>query len=187
MDIPLHGSKAPGAGFEVPLEMLAACHGRVRQQCDLLQRLQAHLGTHGADAQARDAAQRVMRYFDTAARDHHADEEQDLFPALLEAMAGSDAVCIRDMITRLGGEHRLLERRWARLREALEAIEKGEHAELDEAEVSGFVEAYTAHIDYEEAELLPMAGRLLGDDQIEAIGRAMRVRRGITELPDDGA
>ena len=183
MNIPLHGSTSPGAGFEVPLEMLAACHGRVHQQCELLQRLLPHLRAHGADEQARDAAQRVLPYFDTAARHHHADAEQDLFPALLEAMAGSDAVCLRDMIARLGTEHRALERRWAGLREALLAVQRGEASALKDDEVSGFVDAYAAHIAYEEAELLPMAARLLADDQIEAVGRAMRERRGVG-LPD---
>ena len=186
MDIALHGSTAPGAGFEVPLEMLAACHGRVQQHCELLQRLLAHVRQHGADAQARDAAQRVLRYFDTAARDHHADEEQDLLPALLEAMAGSDAVCIRDMIRRIGSEHRALEQRWASLRETLLAWQRGEQVEPDEArgrEFSEFIDAYAAHMAYEEAEVMPMASRLLADDQLDAIGKAMRERRGITPLP----
>ena len=86
---------SPGASTEAPLEMLAACHGRVHKQCETLGRLAAHLPTHGSDTAAQQAATAVMRYFDTAARDHHADEEEDLFPALLEAMAGSDAVCLR--------------------------------------------------------------------------------------------
>ena len=34
----------------------------------------------------------------------------------------------------------------------------------------------------EETELLPMAARVLGEDQLASIGRAMRKRRGI---PDD--
>jgi hypothetical protein len=44
-----------------------------------------------------------MRYFDVAARQHHEDEEQDLYPALLESMAGSDAICLRQV-----GFHRAL-------------------------------------------------------------------------------
>jgi len=81
------GHSAPAAGFEVPLEMLSACHGRIEQQCSTLRRLQSHLLAHGADDQARVAAAAVMRYFDLAARQHHEDEERDLFPALLESMA----------------------------------------------------------------------------------------------------
>ena len=39
MDITLPGHSAPAVGFEVPLEMLAACHGRVQAQCATLLRL----------------------------------------------------------------------------------------------------------------------------------------------------
>lgn len=183
MNIPLQGSATHGVGFEVPLEMLEACHGRVQQQCELLQRLLVHVRDHGADAQALDAAQRIQRYFDTAARDHHADEEQDLFPALLEAMAGSDAVCIRNMMRRVQTEHRELERKWLGLREALRALEAGDAAPLQESLVRDFIAAYAAHIDYEQAEVLPMAERLLDDEQLQRIGRAMRERRGVAELP----
>ena len=37
--VDLPGHSAPAVGFEVPLEMLAACHGRVQAQCATLQRL----------------------------------------------------------------------------------------------------------------------------------------------------
>src|SRR5262245_1453716 len=120
MDFP--GHRAPAAGFELPLEMLAACHLRIEAQCATLQRLVPHLGAHGADQQARDAASAVMRYFDSAARHHHADEEADLFPALIESMAGSDAVCLRDLTASLSADHRELDRRWRQLRRALEQV-----------------------------------------------------------------
>ena len=38
------------------------------------------------------------------------------------------------------------------------------------------------HIAREESELLPMAARLLSDDALQDIGRAMRLRRGITTV-----
>ena len=78
-----------------------------------------HLAAHGPDAQAQTAAAAILRYFDSAAPAHHADEEQDLFLALVDAMAGSDAVCIHHLIARLAAEHRVLEESWARLRPAL--------------------------------------------------------------------
>lgn len=101
MALTLPGHSAPAVGFEVPLEMLAACHGRVQHQCETLQRLVAHLQAHGADRLAQEAASAVIRYFDTAARHHHEEEEQDLFPALMESMAGSDAVCLRELTSSL--------------------------------------------------------------------------------------
>ena len=173
------GHSAPTAGFEVPLEMLSACHHRIERQCATLRRLVAHLASHGADADARSAAQAVLRYFDTSALHHHADEEEDLFPALLESMAGSDPVCLRELTQALSTEHRELEARWRRLRLVLERVARGEAAELSAADVDAFVDRYTDHLEREERELLPMAERLLGDKDLERVGCAMRERRGI--------
>lgn len=177
MALNLPGHSAPAVGFEVPLEMLAACHGRVQHQCETLLRLVTHLQTHGADRPAQQAASAVMRYFDTAARHHHEDEEHDLFPALLEAMAGSDAVCLRELTGALCADHRLLEQRWATLRQRLARIAEGPAARLDDADVLGFVQLYEHHIAREEAELLPMAARLLSEVELDRIGLAMRRRR----------
>jgi hemerythrin-like domain-containing protein len=171
------GHSAPGVGFEVPLEMLAACHLRVRSQCQTLQRLVPHLVAHGADLQAREAAVAVMRYFDTAARHHHEDEELDLFPALLESMAGSDAVCLRELTAGLAAEHRALEARWRALRRVLEAVAGGHAAAPPADDVQAFVDLYERHIGREDAELLPMAARLLDDATLDRIGLAMRTRR----------
>jgi hemerythrin-like domain-containing protein len=177
--ITLPGHSAPTVGFEVPLEMLAACHGRVQHQCETLQRLLAHLKDHGADRPAQEAARAVMRYFDSAARHHHEDEEQDLFPALLESMAGSDAVCLRKLTAALCDDHRALERCWAGLRKQLRQVADGQAAALGEAGVASFVRLYEQHIATEEAELLPMAARLLSETELDRIGLAMRVRRGV--------
>jgi len=94
MDFP--GFSVPAAGTEAPPEMLSACHRRVEHQCATLRRLVPHLAAHGADSAARTATTNVWRYFETSAKHHHADEEEDLFPAPLESMAGSDAVCLRE-------------------------------------------------------------------------------------------
>jgi hemerythrin-like domain-containing protein len=188
MTLALPGHNAPAVGFEVPLEMLAACHGRVQHQCDTLLRLVTHLQSHGADRSAQEAASAVMRYFDTAARHHHDDEERDLFPALLDSMAGSDAVCLRELITSLCADHRQLEHRWAAVRQWLSHITEGAAATtLEDADVPGFVHFYEQHIAREETELLPMAARLLSDVDLNRIGQAMRARRGLADAPAPAA
>ncbi|MDE1947700.1 MAG: hemerythrin domain-containing protein [Burkholderiales bacterium] len=179
MGLAFPGHSAPGAGFEVPLEMLGACHRRVESQCQTLRRLAEHLARHGADADARTAAAAIKRYFETSALDHHADEEVDLFPALLESMAGSDPVCLRELTAALTADHRELERRWRALKRPLDALVAGRAAALDAAEVEAFVGLYARHIEREEAELLPMAERLIGAAELDRIGRAMRERRGV--------
>jgi len=179
----LPGHWAPTAGFEVPLEMLSACHRRIEQQCSTLRRLVPHLAVHGTDSEARLAAASVIRYFETAAKDHHADEEEDLFPALMESMAGSDAVCLRELTQGLAAEHRGLETRWQHLRSTLERVVANQSASLSASEVEAFAGLYEHHIEREEGELLPMAARLLSGVELDRIGRAMRERRGIDLEP----
>lgn len=178
----LPGFSSPGASTEAPLEMLAACHGRVERQCSTLQRLAPHLLAHGSDVQAQQAAAAVMRYFDTAAQDHHADEEQDLFPALLEAVPEGEAPQLRELIYLLLSEHRALEQRWQQLRQVLSVIAHGQPATLAPEQVADFVSAYERHIEREDSRVLPLAARLLADQDIERIGRAMRERRGIAAV-----
>lgn len=180
MTQPIPGFSTPSASFEVPLEMLAACHARIEHQCSTLRRLVPHLADHGADADARNAAAAVIRYFDMAAKDHHADEEADLFPALIESMAGSDAVCVRELTETLSAQHRELETRWQRLRSVLEPIAAGQNVPLPGADVEAFALAYEQHLAREERELLPLAARLLSDADLDRIGRAMRLRRGVS-------
>ncbi|NYT66070.1 hemerythrin domain-containing protein [Alcaligenaceae bacterium] len=182
MATPFPGYSGPVAGTEAPLEMLAACHIRIEKQCTTLRRLTDHLPKHGSDSQARKAAIAIMKYFDTAAIDHHADEENDLFPALLESMAGSDAVCLREITDSLIEDHRKLERSWRRIRITLEKVAAGENILLHTDAINSFTTLYSEHIQREEDELLPMAARLLGITELDAIGRAMRERRGITEV-----
>ncbi len=178
------GFSSPSASTEAPLEMLAACHGRVEQQCRTLLRLPPHLQAHGADESARQAARAVMRYFDTAAQDHHADEEQDLFPTLLSvAMESADeAQRLRDLTQALLADHQRIGGLWRELRQALAAVAEAQAIELPLEPVQAFVAAYRRHIELEEGELLPLAARLLSQADIGRIGAAMRQRRGIAAI-----
>lgn len=176
----LPGFSSPSASTEVPLEMLAACHGRIDRQCQTLERLCNHLARHGSDNAAREAAVAIMRYFDTAARDHHADEENDLFPALL-ASAGAQQTNLQTLTERLRAEHRQLEAAWQALRLQLQAIAEG-NDQLDAAEATRFVASYRAHIELEDSELLPAATRCLDTEALRRIGQAMRERRGIPAI-----
>jgi hemerythrin-like domain-containing protein len=157
--------------------MLSACHDRIRIQCATLRRLVPHLAEHGADEEARNAASNVMRYFDTSATHHHADEEEDLFPALIESMAGSDAICLRKMIEELTADHRAMEVAWQRLRGVLQRIAAGETTPLASDDVEALVRLYERHIGCEEDELYPMVARLLSEEDLAHVGRAMRERR----------
>lgn len=167
------------ADFDHPLEMLAACHDRIKAQCATLSRLAAHLPAHGCDAQAQQAASNVMRYFDSAGRHHQEDEEQDLFPAMVAAAKGENAERIALLIAQLGEEHHEIEQIWLGLRKALESLAHGENAPLDALEVNRFCGMYRTHMAVEEANLIPLAELVLGGGALAALGRAMARRRGV--------
>jgi pyridoxamine 5'-phosphate oxidase len=168
-------SAIPGPSFNTPLQMLRACHDRIMDQCGTLQKLLQHLPAHGSDVQARQAAQAILRYFNTAGQFHHQDEEVDLFPRL-QAGQNADA---SSLIERLLGEHRTMELQWQRLGAQLLAIADGSSATLQANLVSDFTQAYTHHIELENTRLLPLAEQLLSAQQLLEVGQEMAKRRGV--------
>lgn len=170
----LLGAAAPG--FDRPLDVLEACHGRIAKQCDTLEKLLAHLPAHGADSQAQQAARAVLAYFDSAAVHHHDDEERNLFPLLEQANA--PGAC--DLVETLTLEHDELALLWRRLRAQLQVIEAGTAVTLDDALTQRFIALNRAHLEFENTHVLPLARQVLGAAEIERLGRAMATRRGVT-------
>lgn len=167
------------ADFGQPLQLLKACRERIQTQCDTLRRLCVHMPVHGSDAQAQQAASNVMRYFDSAGRHHHEDEEQDIFPRMAASATGQNAERVALLIGQLKREHAEMTRSWLDLRDALEKIAHGGIEPLDELAVNQFCAMYGAHIALEQANLIPLAELLLDEAAFAAIGKAMAARRGI--------
>ncbi len=168
-------SEATAPGFDDPLGMLSACHRRIERQLATLDRLQRHLPEHGCDSDARAAARGILRYFDTAAPNHHADEEISVFPRLRTSVPDRADMLIAD----LEREHATLAAHWRRLRPLLAGIAAGARANLSPKEVAEVRADYTAHIAREERELIPLAARFFDAAILTAIGTEMAARRGI--------
>lgn len=165
--------RAPAAGFDQPFELLAACHERVERMLGLLERLDAHLPAHGADAQAQDAACDVMRYFDQAAPHHHEDEERHVLPALREA--GLDALAAR-----LHADHLEMSAAWQALRVPLAEVAAGRwEADARLEPVAGFAALYRAHMAREDSEAFPLAAARLQGAARTAMADEMAARRGL--------
>ncbi len=179
MTASLLGAAAPG--FDRPLDVLEACHGRIIKQCDTLDRLLTHLPVHGADTQAQQAARAVLRYFDTAAVHHHDDEERNLFPLLEQA--GAAGAC--DLVETLTLEHDELALLWRRLRVSLQRIDSGESASLDEVLTQRFVSLNRTHLEFENTHLLPLARQMFAAADVERLGRAMAARRNLHPTPGE--
>jgi hemerythrin-like domain-containing protein len=177
--ISLPGLHTPGAGFDQPFDMLAACHDRVRRSLDLLSRLVEHVAAHGADAQARSAAADVLRYFTLAAPAHHEDEERHLIPRLLASPDAQAQATARRMLD----DHAQIRACWAALQPLLQQLADGSLPALEalRAASARFVEIHTPHLALEDGFAFP-TGRSLaegeGPQAVAAMGREMAARRG---------
>jgi len=175
---------APGAGFEAPFDMLAACHDRVARMLALLTRLQQHLVERGRDEAARQAARDVMRYFDLAAPLHHQDEELHVFPPLL---AGTDAA-LTALVQRLVQDHRDMERAWPLARKVLLGIADDpapDWAPLTSGQslaLNSFAALYARHMEDEDHLVYPAAHAALTSDALQSMSQDMMQRRGVRAI-----
>ncbi|MBY4897038.1 hemerythrin domain-containing protein [Cupriavidus sp. AU9028] len=158
--------------FDSALDMLTACHGKIRRFARLCERLARHTAEHGADEQASTAAASIVRYFTIAAPLHHADEEEDLFPAL--RALGDDG--LTSSMQDLEGDHDALEALWKQVLPWLEAVQQGSAGPAPEA-LFLFASRYVEHVDREEREVFARAQGLPAPI-LQSMGRRMAVRRG---------
>jgi len=167
-----------------PMALLLACHEKVRHFTDLAVRLHQHVQVKGPDGQAQEAARAVLRYFNVAAPLHHADEEVDLFPALL-ALGDAD---LTHTAKRLHAEHAALDAMWAALDSVLQQVAAGRpwpdsasggsssDAAGAVADPQAFADRYQAHAHDEETLLYPHAQRLSAP-RLQQLADAMVARR----------
>jgi hemerythrin-like domain-containing protein len=179
--VSLPGVHSPGAGFEAPFDMLAACHERVERMLALLARLQQHLLERGCDDSARQAARDVMRYFDLAAPLHHQDEELHVFPPLL---AGPEAG-LRALVQRLLQDHRDMEAAWPPARSVLQAIADSPAADWaplvppQTVALKRFAGLYEQHLMDEDRLAYPAAQAVLAGEALQTMSQDMMQRRGV--------
>lgn len=140
----------PSANFEA----LDACHQQIHLHLGVLAELLQHVQASGVDAAAQQQAARVEAFFSGTSRQHHAEEEKDVFPGLLNG--GSDELVAA--IRTLQQDHGWIEENWIELAPQLRAIASGNNW-IDVAEfehyVQVFLELVSGHIALEETLVYP--------------------------------
>lgn len=131
----------------------------------------------GPDRDALMLGHFLLRFFDVQVPLHCHDEEEVLVPALIESMTGPDAICIRDVARRSRLHHGALTGLWSALRPALVTIAAGRRALLDQKQVSRFSREWANQVQFEDAELLALAERILTPSKTDQIGREIGDRR----------
>lgn len=164
------------ANMDEPLNAFSQCHAGILSQLQVLGELPA---IAAAAARARTIASDSLALFKHAVIDHHAEEESELFPAVLSsAQPGEERDRVQALVSRLTSEHRAMEALWKRMDPAISAIAKGKEADLESALVAELVCAYSAHARFEEAQFLPLAETILGrnENHMAALGLSLHVR-----------
>ena len=137
-----------------PFEALDACHRQIQQHLLQLGRLAHHVLDHGIDDSVRRQAQEVEAFFSGTSRQHHAEEESTVFPALLAS--GNDELTAA--VRSLQQDHGWIEENWIELAPRLRALASG-HGWIDEMELLGYVEIFLElmndHIALEESLIYP--------------------------------
>lgn len=159
-----------------PIDDFSQCHVGILQHLDEFAQLPALLEPA---TRARRIAAGMLKFFREAVFEHHAEEESELFPAVLaSAQAGEERARVQTLVDRLTREHRQVESRWHQLEPALKQVAKGQDTVLDAAAVTALVESYTAHARFEETQFLPLSQTILARDanHLAALGLSLHLR-----------
>jgi hypothetical protein len=159
-----------------PIDEFSNCHAGILSSLRTFTTLPPlNEAAHRAQKVARD----TMNMMDRAVVEHHAEEEQELFPAVLKsAEAGQEHDRVQSLIWRLTDEHREIEDLWRHLRPDVARVAAGKHADLRQEKVNLLVALYRQHAQTEERDFLPMSLEILGrnGNHMAALGLALHMR-----------
>ncbi|MFQ1023381.1 hemerythrin domain-containing protein [Avibacterium paragallinarum] len=161
------------ASWNEPIEMLYACHGKVKMFCRQLNILPSYLEKNGNIQAVQKDVQQILNYFNIAAPLHHDDEEKDFFPALLKHYPQAKAE-----VEQLESQHESLHQNWAALSAQLEALLNEEITHISLDLIENFIAGYDNHIAIEEP-LFELGKQHIPQTELAAMGEVMRERRRI--------
>lgn len=164
-----------------PIDDFSQCHVGIVAHLNSLGELPALLEPA---QRARAIAAETLKFFRDAVYEHHAEEERELFPAVLaSAVKGEERDKVQSLVNSLTAEHRKVEAAWTKLEPRLKAIAKGHEADIDGEEINALVQTYLAHARLEEEVFLPLSQTILGrnSNHMAALGMSMHMRH---TLPD---
>ncbi len=152
-------------------QALDACHQQIQTHLEQLAEVLLQIEAGADDAQYRQQVATIEAFFSGTSRQHHADEEKSVFPALL----ASDNAELVQAVRTLQQDHGWIEQNWLELAPMLRAIAQGEDW-VDMAELQHHVQVYLAlshdHIVLEETLIYPEAKSRFADELAKRTPRA---------------
>jgi hemerythrin-like domain-containing protein len=161
------------AALEAVRGSLTEDHLGIRRLIDRLEALAGSDPGRGREAAAREIVARI----DAILLVHIADEEDDLFPAIL---AGATSPARRaqayEAVSLLLVEHRRMTELWVGLRAALAALGGGLNTPFPRQVAQELAALCRRHLDREDRELSDLLAQV-GEERLRGIGASMRARR----------
>lgn len=164
----------PVALLDDPLRFLDAHHARQRAVCGALRRLAAELSIERG--LANDVAVAMAEDLTL----HHRDEDEDLFPLLLQRALPEDGLV--SILAQLSADHIASAAPATMLREALVDIASSTDRKIDSrtaALAAAFATRELRHLAIEVAIVMVIARKRLKPADLLAMSRSMKSRRGI--------
>ncbi len=159
-----------------PLEHLMACHRRIEERLETLERAGPHLAVDPTASLA--VIHKSMGFLETSGVLHTRDEEESVFPRLRPRLT---EVQLRYLDT-LENEHRAVEDVYGQLQQTVAAMD-GMAAIPDDLQaayknvVQRMARMYRSHIESEDELLMRLARSCFDADQLTAISQEMAGRR----------
>ena len=171
-----------------PLNEFSGCHEGIIRNFQKLRTLPDLLADQAREQtgapQLKQLAKQLLEFFKLVVLEHHAEEEEELFTAVMEsAEEGEEMRLAQQSIQRLTAEHRELESMWRQLMPDMKRLSKGKTASLDTTLAVKLATQYLAHADYEEQVFLPLSARILDKNQMSALGLSLHMRHQEDESP----
>ncbi|HXU35220.1 MAG TPA: hemerythrin domain-containing protein [Blastocatellia bacterium] len=179
--MPITIGKKVESDFSNPLGLLSDCHRRIEQFLGVLIEVTDQAwGAELSDDQ-RNGLEVALKYFREATPKHTSDEEESLFPRMIES---SDERA-RSAISRLDELHADHEKADAVHAEVetlgsqwlSEGVVSSESIDRLRGLLEQLQSTYEKHIAVEDNEIFPLAGQILSGADIAAVGQEMAARR----------
>ena len=172
------GTSAPAVEHDA-VDMLLACHQRIRNFTGIAVRLAE--GAGASTPEIANAAEAVHRYYSVALPLHEADENESVYPRLRQRLTDpAEAASLQAMVDQHGPIDAVVAEllpRWEGLRTAPERLPSfSEEIRWNAARLQ---DLWREHLALEEEIVFPLIRTRLTPDDLRAIHREMKQRRGI--------
>jgi hemerythrin-like domain-containing protein len=166
----------PLVTLDTPVDHLDACHRRIEERLNTLERVGPHLCDRPAEA--REALQAVFWFFDSSGVNHTADEEESFFPRLAGKMTPAD----REWLAALEADHLKAEALYDELKALVAALPESprpadQAAYIDLA--ARLCALYRDHIRREDERFSDLSRQHLSEADLHRISVEMKQRRGL--------